>query len=242
MLAEAISHTGLVRRNNEDAYLIISDLKIFAVADGMGGHAAGEIASKLAVNTLAEYINKHIHDHPPARVLADAVAAANEEIYFQAVNHPSHSGMGTTLSAVWVVEDIAYLAHIGDSRIYLFRDEKLDLVTCDHSFVSEMVRNGNLTAQEAEKHPQRNLLTRALGTESNVEVDMKELTLQKDDILLCCTDGLSAFVSADELEQMIRSNKDTNSKLQQMLQLALNRGGHDNITAMLVYNIKRRSL
>ncbi len=239
MLAEAVSHTGLVRRNNEDAYVVVPRLNLFAVADGMGGHAAGEVASKLAVNTIAEYIRQYKGSRQPGQVLSDAVTAANREIFSQANAKPSQLGMGTTLSAVWIPDDHAYLAHVGDSRIYLFRDNNIQLLTKDHSFVSEMVRKGNITAEEAKNHPRRNLLTRALGTETDVEVDLSELSLLQDDLLLCCTDGLSSIVSSDELCAILQNKTKISEKLKQMVDLALARGGQDNITVLLVYNFKR---
>lgn len=238
MLAEAYTHTGLVRQNNEDAFLLLPDINLFAVADGMGGHAAGEVASNIAVDTLADLIGRSDQTKQPGKTLSAAVATANEKIFTQAKNQPSQQGMGTTLSALWVPGSAgrAYLAHVGDSRIYLYRHHQIKLITADHSFVSEMVRNGNITAEEAEHHPRRNMLTRALGAADSVEVDLLEMDLLPGDMLLGCTDGLSSLVSHQEIANILKHSGDLTTKLQQMVDLALARGGHDNVTALLVYN------
>lgn len=236
MLAEAATHTGLVRQNNEDAYILIPKLQLYGVADGMGGHAAGEVASSLAVDALVKYIQRNAGSAQPEKVLAGAVQHANREIYRQAQKEPSRAGMGTTLSVAWVFESTVYLAHVGDSRIYLFRNDTLKLLTKDHSFVGEMMRNGNMTQEEAQHHPQRNLLTRALGIEQDVLVDTDRVSLKEQDTLLLCTDGLSSLLSSEEICQVLSNPDNLSSKLNVLIDLALKRGGHDNITVLLVQN------
>ncbi len=236
MLVKAISHTGLVRQNNEDAYIILPELKLFAVADGMGGHAAGEVASEMAVSRIANYVSNSVSMNEPGALLVEAINQANREIYLGAKKDIACTGMGTTLSTVWVRKDIAYLAHVGDSRIYLFRDQILKQLTKDHSFIGEMLRNGNITPEEAEHHPQRNMLTRALGVESEVSIDSIVLPLHSNDILLFCTDGLSSYVSSEEISNVLVKDIEMPTKLEQLLNHALTQGGHDNVTVLLMQN------
>jgi len=237
MLVKAVSHTGLVRQNNEDAYIVLPELKLFAVADGMGGHAAGEVASEMAVSILANHVSSSISLNEPGTVLVQAINQANREIYLSAKEDSACTGMGTTLSAVWVQKNVAYLAHVGDSRIYLFREKILKQLTKDHSFIGEMVRNGNISPEEAEHHPHRNMLTRALGVESEVTIDSITLPLHSNDILLFCTDGLSSYVSSEEISNVLIKDVEISAKLEQLVNHALAQGGHDNITVLLMQNI-----
>ncbi|MGB9660637.1 MAG: Stp1/IreP family PP2C-type Ser/Thr phosphatase [Moorellaceae bacterium] len=232
MRAEALTHTGLVRTDNEDAYIVDLDLGLLAVADGMGGHLAGEVASFLALKALSERLKEGDGREPLAR-LVEAVRFANAIVYRSSCSTPEYRGMGTTLTVAWIVGGEAFIAHVGDSRAYLFRNGDLEALTQDHSYVGELVRSGDLTREEARLHPQRNLLTRALGTEAEVEVDSRTVPLQKGDVLLLCTDGLPEVVREEEITAVLSGRQDLREILEALLQMALDRGGPDNITVVL---------
>lgn len=235
MYAEVVTDVGLVRKNNEDA--AFSDIKkqLFAVADGMGGYVAGEVASVLAIESVCQVVASELND-PPLEVLRQAFCQANDRIYQEARQHPEYSGMGTTLSALWIVDGRAYISHVGDSRVYLIRGGRITSLTDDHSLVGELMREGGLTEEQAMTHPQKNVLTRALGCNSLVEVDVADMEIMYGDYFLLCTDGLSNLVTSDEMMEIITRQKDLKKAVHDLLQLALERGGSDNITAVLVHN------
>jgi len=235
MQAEMVTNVGLVRKNNEDAALCDIDKQLFVVADGMGGYVAGEVASVLAIESLKQALAAEPNDAPP-EMLRQAFYQANDRIYQEAKNHPEYAGMGTTLSALWVVGNKAYISHVGDSRIYLIRDGRITSLTMDHSLVGELVREGGLTEEQAMNHPQRNILTRALGCGALVEVDLTEIEIREGDTFLLCTDGLSNLVSREEMAHLITREKDVKKAAGELVDLALARGGYDNVTAILVRN------
>ncbi|WP_338825360.1 Protein phosphatase PrpC [Moorella humiferrea] len=232
MRAEALSHTGLVRPGNEDFF--ISDVKrgFFAVADGMGGHQAGEVASYLALRALSDRLFGSSEGEPLVR-LKKAAEFANEVVYRSSLADRDRSGMGTTLTAVWILNGKAYLVHIGDSRAYLYRDGQLQVLTDDHSYVGELVRMGGLTAEEARVHPRRNILTRALGTDERADIDSREIALKPGDRLLLCTDGLYEVASDAELADVLNRHGELSVAAKELLRLALERGGPDNVTVVL---------
>ncbi|GFN24012.1 MAG: Stp1/IreP family PP2C-type Ser/Thr phosphatase [Thermoanaerobacteraceae bacterium] len=232
MRAEVLTHPGLMRSDNEDAYLVDLGLGLLAVADGMGGHQAGEVASALALRALGEKIKEHYRGDPLVH-LVSAVRFANRVVYSSALSRREYRGMGTTLTVAWVIDDKVLLAHVGDSRAYLFRDGQLQVLTHDHSYVGELVRSGGLTQEEARLHPHRNILTRALGTEDEVEVDGKVVSLMEGDLLLLCTDGLPEVVRDEEIAFTVGQGGTLREILENLLALALNRGGPDNITVVL---------
>lgn len=235
MYAEVVTDVGLVRKNNEDAAWSDLEKQLFIVADGMGGYVAGEVASVMAVESVRQVVASEQHD-PPPEVLRQAFYQANDRIYQEAQQRPEYAGMGTTLTALWVVGGRAYVSHVGDSRVYLIREGKITSLTNDHSLVGELVREGGLTEEQAMSHPQKNVLTRALGCDSFVEVDIVNLNALPGDYFLLCTDGLSNLVTAEEIGEMISRHKDMKEATHGLVQLALDRGGFDNITAILVRN------
>jgi serine/threonine protein phosphatase PrpC len=235
MQAEMVTNVGLVRKNNEDAALCDIDKQLFVVADGMGGYVAGEVASVLAIESLKQALAAQAGDAPP-ELLRQAFYQANDRIYQEAKNHPEYAGMGTTLSALWVVGNKAYISHVGDSRVYLIRDGQIISLTMDHSLVGELVREGGLTEEQAMNHPQRNVLTRALGCGALVEVDLAEIEIREGDAFLLCTDGLFNLVSGEEMAHLITQEKDVKKAVGELVDLALARGGFDNVTAILVRN------
>ncbi|NMA14066.1 MAG: Stp1/IreP family PP2C-type Ser/Thr phosphatase, partial [Clostridia bacterium] len=202
MQAEVITNIGLVRKKNEDAVFSDLDRQIFIVADGMGGCAAGEVASAVAVETVSQVVLNNPGESP-GEILRNAVYQANNRIYEIARENPQYAGMGTTITVSWIVEDLIYLAHVGDSRAYLIRNGEITSLTKDHSLVGELMREGGLTEEQAMTHPQKNILTRALGCNPLVEVDVAEVSFHKGDYLLLCTDGMSNLVNSEDIVRII---------------------------------------
>ncbi len=230
------SHVGLARKNNEDYSCVCDDISLLAVADGMGGHKAGEIASKLALDALTSFLreNTAVLDEDPAEALKMAFRHANSMVLgYARVDGEKFRGMGTTITAVLPRGNQIYIAHVGDSRAYLVRGKEIKLLTSDHSLVNELLKNGSLTQEEAINHPQRNVLTRAIGTSPEVQVDVNNEPVDKGDIVILCTDGLSNFVSLDEIKQMAGEKEPLGEKAKSLIEQALRRGGDDNITVVL---------
>ena len=233
MKAYARTNIGKTRQVNQDAYYLPAEGERFAaVADGMGGHRAGEVASAIAVTEFSRWLRWAAK--PDEDALNHAVAEANHAIYMEAKRDPLKAGMGTTLTAVWLDTSDVYLAHVGDSRAYLYRKGALIQLSRDHSLVGEMLEKGVITYNEALTHPQRNYITRALGTGKSIEADILRLDYKKEDVWLLCTDGLTNGVSTYEIAAILAKDTPWEQKLDEMVQLALDRGGRDNITALLV--------
>ncbi|WP_258359460.1 Stp1/IreP family PP2C-type Ser/Thr phosphatase [Moorella sulfitireducens (nom. illeg.)] len=232
MRAEALSHTGLVRPGNEDCFISDVDRGLFAVADGMGGHQAGEVASHLALRALQERLFDGTAGEPLSRLLA-AAEFANQTVYRCSLASKERAGMGTTMTAVWIVGSKGFLVHIGDSRAYLLRGGQLQVLTNDHSYVGELVRSGGLTTEEARVHPQRNILTRALGTDGTAAIDSREIEMKRGDRLLLCTDGLYEVIPDQELANIMNRHRELAEAARELLRLALERGGPDNVTVVL---------
>ncbi|UOF89203.1 Stp1/IreP family PP2C-type Ser/Thr phosphatase [Fodinisporobacter ferrooxydans] len=236
------SHVGRVRAVNQDSYGIRVDgpQPHIVVADGMGGHNAGEVASKMAVDAVMEYMEKTRAENPEKPLsewLLQSFEYANRTIFQHAASHPEQAGMGTTLIMTLFETDKFWIGHIGDSRGYLLHDGKLKQITQDHSLVQELVRNGQLSEEEAEHHPQRHILTRALGTDEQVQAEIQEGRWNTEDILVLCSDGLTIHVSAAEIETILYAEGSLDEKVDTLLELALTRGGHDNITIVAVENV-----
>lgn len=231
MHVNAFSDVGLVRKENEDNYLVSVQRGLFVVADGMGGHMGGQMASSIAINVLDKEI-WDLENQEPLKVLSEAMIKANDMILSHAQNE-QYYGMGTTVTAAILKENMLNIAHIGDSRAYLFRQGTLTLLTKDHSLVNELFQNGSLTQEEAQNHPQRNILTRALGT-NKAQIDLLTIPVTAGDFLLLCTDGLHNHISGSELELILSQDLSLNEKVQNMVNMALERGGTDNITVILI--------
>ena len=222
--SSALSDIGLHRKTNEDAFVVAPPL--FAVCDGMGGAQAGEVASGIAADTLKASVADGLS-------LLDAAQAANAAVYARASESESHSGMGTTLTAVVLEGDTGHFAHIGDSRAYLLRDGELGQLSEDHSLVGEMVRDGRLTVKEAAVHPHRSILSRALGTEPLAHIDEFEVDLSLGDVLFLCSDGLSGPVSDPAILKAL-SRDDPADAAARLIAEARKQGGPDNITAVVL--------
>lgn len=221
---------GRVRPDNEDSCWV--EPPWFAVADGMGGHAAGEIASRMAVDTLKAMVANTTR--VTSEILAQAVEEANRRIWRASQTKPECAGMGTTLTVGYLGSNHVLLAHVGDSRCYRLRDQKLRLLTLDHSVVAELVRTGTLSEREAEQHPQRHFLTRALGTAPHVDVDILRETVVPGDLYLFCTDGLTAVLAHERIESVLSGIPTPEDAVAQLVSEANEKGGPDNITVVLV--------
>jgi protein phosphatase len=247
LVSFAHSDVGKKRARNEDHYGVMLNEKLFIIADGMGGHAGGEIASRIAVNTIASVIQNHvdvlaaaqgsdsdIEASPVAQLLSDAVRGACYEIHHEASVNSELHGMGTTATALLFHDSEAFIGHVGDSRAYLLREERLLQLTEDHSLVNEQVKAGLITQKEAQKSRFRNIITRSIGFEDDVDVDMIALKIKPDDTFVLCTDGLTCLVSDDEISSILNSH-DLDEVPQVLIDLANTRGGDDNITVIVVH-------
>lgn len=233
--AAARTDVGRKRRGNEDCYAAAADLGLYLVADGMGGHTAGQVASEIAAQAAVSALRTLVD---AAASLTDklrfSVAAANREILDTAERKPELSGMGTTLVALLAGPDRVALAHVGDSRAYLIRAGRIRQLTHDHSLVAELVRQHEITAAAARGHPHRHVLTRALGVRRLVEPDLAELTPAEGDTFVLCSDGLTGHVRDAEIAEVVVGEPDLDFACEQLVALANERGGEDNITVLLV--------
>jgi serine/threonine protein phosphatase PrpC len=220
--------TGRQRRANEDSLLVRSPL--FVVADGMGGAQAGEVASHMAVESFRHGLADR---SDPQASLAELVRQANARINERSRSDARHAGMGTTITAMYVGEEEVAIAHVGDSRAYCLREGELVRLTDDHSLVDELIRQGRLTPQEAEEHPQRSVITRALGPEDYVEVDTRSFRARSHDVFLLCSDGLTTMVGEDQLTELLSSHRDMRGAGEALIAAANEAGGKDNITVVL---------
>ena len=231
-----ISDIGCVRTHNEDSCLSLPEKQLYAVADGMGGQAAGEVASSLLVEVLREDLSSL--DRIGEEELRRAVLHATERILQEAEANPQKKGMGTTATVLKILDGRALWAHVGDSRLYLYRGGHLQQVTCDHSYVESLVSQGSLTEEEARKHPQRNMLLRAVGVERGLEVDTGSFPLQWGDFLLLATDGLMNMVEDAAIAEVLEAARQTPERCEvlarELVQMALNAGGTDNVTVVAV--------
>lgn len=229
---------GQKRKMNQD-YVFVSDSPVgnlpnlFVVADGMGGHNAGDFASSHAVQALVREISEDA-DYNPVKVIRHAIETANTELISQAQKDENLSGMGTTMVVSTIVGHYAYVANVGDSRLYVIQ-EKIHQITKDHSLVQEMVRMGELKAEEARNHPDKNIITRALGAEKTVDIDFFDLKLEPGSTILMCSDGLSNMVEDKKLEEIIlEPEKELREKGEELLRQANQNGGKDNIAIVLI--------
>jgi PPM family protein phosphatase len=238
----AISDIGKVRKGNEDSFGVFQDTSLFIVADGMGGHKAGDIASKLAVETIYQVLRerKHFDDlrfEQISHYLNDSIQKANSKIFEEGKKNPGQAGMGTTVVVTWIKDDNATIAYVGDSRAYLLRKNNLRQITSDHTLVNDYLTKGLLQLNEVDHHPLRHVLSRAVGPQEQVEADILCVPLQPGDILLLCTDGLSNMLSKDKMEDILNSPESIETKTQRLINQALDSGGSDNVTAMLIQYI-----
>lgn len=234
------SHQGKVRQINEDSFHVDmgeldgEEYALLAVADGMGGHRAGEVASKIAIDCFSnEFFSVFREETSSLLALEIAVRRSNQKVYDLAESDYLLAGMGTTLTVALLWRKQLLIAHVGDSRLYLCRGASCRQLTNDHSLVGELVKSGGLSEEEAQQHPQRNLILRALGTDPFVEMDLLTFDIQPGDVVLLCSDGLSTELSKAELAGIIGGNRNLQQAAEEMVETANNRGGLDNITAVM---------
>jgi len=220
------SDIGLVRKTNQDSFYIDKKNKWIVVADGMGGHNGGETASKLAVDTITEVMNE-------SKDLKIAIEKANEEIYDLSIKEPSLTGMGTTVVLCSIDNERVNIAHVGDSRAYLINEKGLHRITTDHSVVQQLLDSGSITEEEAKNHPQRNLITRAVGTDKIVMIDFNKLTYEKNNYILVCSDGLTTYTDEEDIHNIIKANTPEKA-VDKLVEKAIENGGQDNITVVLI--------
>jgi protein phosphatase len=241
-----LTDTGKVREHNEDTIATDADIGLLVLADGMGGYNAGEVASGIAVKTVLNLIREQVEREDltvldresgmsrPSIILRDAIHRANKIIYQTARSQPQCEGMGTTIVAALFFDNKISVAHVGDSRLYRLRNSRFEQVTMDHSLLQELVDRGFYSAEEAQRAANKNYVTRALGVEPNVEVELQEAPVQKGDVYILCSDGLSDMVEDDDIHLTISTfsaNLDTVAK--QLIQLANDNGGRDNVSAVM---------
>ena len=223
---------GKVRANNQDAPIVSEKLRLYGVADGMGGHKGGEVASTSARDDLLRELEGKT---PSVAALSGAIEEVNRQIYHQQEHDDALTGMGTTLSVLWMSDNFVYIGHVGDSRVYLLRDGEFKLMTLDHSLVEQLVREGVLTEEEAQNHPMRNIITRAIGTDESVEVDVVVEERRKGDLWLACSDGLHGLVDDRQMRDALRQYAPEKAA-DVLLKAALDAGGRDNVTLVIVHD------
>ncbi len=231
----ASTHVGMRRQANEDRYAIVPGLGLYLVADGMGGHRAGQVASQLAAEAAIRAVEAlRCASVSLAERLSHAVACANREIFTAAQSKPEFSGMGTTFVGMLFAGERLALAHVGDSRAYLLRHGRLRGLTDDHSIVAELLRRHEISEADALEHPHRHVLTRALGVRSRTEPDLAEMTPLAGDVLILCSDGLTTHVADREIAERVGDEQDLESAANGLVDSANRAGGLDNITVLLV--------
>lgn len=245
-ISYGVTDVGLKRDKNEDNLLINDELNLFVVADGMGGHAGGEFASQIAVSTIESFIVQNLDNeltdpkatqdttrHPITEKLKRSIQMAGDTIYQKAVQNPDLRGMGTTTVAMMLANGKAFIAYVGDSRIYLVRQGQCKQLTEDHSLVNEQVKAGIISAEDAKNHQLRNIITRSVGYQEEVEIDTLIVDVQPSDRLLMCSDGLSNFLEDREIADLL-GKQELQDSAQDLVDLAIERGGDDNITLIVL--------
>jgi len=245
---KAVSDVGRKRKGNEDSLFVNPEQHLFVVADGMGGHAAGEIASKVAVESINEFVCLTGGDEEitwpfgldenisyDGNRLKTAIRYANRKVLEATKEKSEYEGMATTVAAVLVDGDTANLGHVGDSRVYLVRDGAITQLTSDHSWVNEQIQSGVISPDQARTHPLRNVVTRALGGKPDLQVDMQQHKAKAGDILLLCSDGLTTMITDEDIARVVReAGGDVEKAAQALVASANAKGGEDNITVLLI--------
>jgi len=246
IVAAGQTDVGCVRKHNEDNFLIDSELGLFIVADGLGGHAAGEVASQIVIDKVGQFISQTVEqdrtwplEYDPAlpydgNRLKAALMLTDQAIMDDIRRNPERESMGSTVVAGLVRDTRITLVHVGDSRAYLLNPEGIRQVTRDHSWVAEQVANGILTAEEARKHPFRNVITQALGNGGELDVAVQEVEFQELDRLLLCSDGLSGMVQDDDIFRIVQESSSIEAAVQELVSRARSNGGEDNITVVII--------
>ena len=238
----AKSDIGRKRSMNQDSFSVFEDeeskLNLYILAVGMGGYKGGEIASKVAVTAIEKYIkekfNSNMKKHQILKIIEDAIEFANNAIYEESEVDEELQDMGTTVEVCLILDNKVYIGHIGDSRIYRIRGNTIERITTDHSYVEKLVRDGEITREEAYTHPKKNLLIKALGTEKKAEPDLLNIDIKQDDILLICSDGLTNMIRENQILKIIKENEELAEN--NLIEKANEAGGLDNITVIIINN------
>ncbi len=244
------THVGMKRNHNEDSYLLLPEEGLVVVADGMGGHASGEIASKIAIEELAEFFNLTGKDQEvtwPFKMdksrsydenrLSTAIKLANARIFERAGSDQRYNGMGTTIASLYFGGDRAYIAHVGDSRVYRVRDGSFSQLTEDHSLLNDYLKAKKLSAEEIEAFPHKNVIVRALGMKQTVEVEISDFEPRENDLFLLCSDGLYGMISGPQIYEVLSQVDGLERACDRLIQMANAAGGNDNVTCVLArYN------
>ncbi|MFQ9967554.1 MAG: Stp1/IreP family PP2C-type Ser/Thr phosphatase [Peptoniphilus sp.] len=237
MKVVSATNVGNYRKNNEDSYYVNESKNLYVLADGMGGHLAGERASKMATEIIGEDFagEREVTSIDDAiEILSSSIRDANKKIYDSSQENEDYRGMGTTLSSGLILDDVLIYSNIGDSRIYRINEE-MEQITQDDSFVNYLIEIGEITEEEAKNHPKKNVLTKAMGTTSDIEVIVNTLNIKDKDVFLFCSDGLTNMVPDEEIFKIVKENSPEEAR-DMLLDLALKNGGMDNITFILVFN------
>jgi serine/threonine protein phosphatase PrpC len=249
MISAGRCHIGKHRENNEDAIFIFDTRfgclpNLYIVADGMGGHRAGEFASSSAIQNFCDYVHFHrdeiISHENIQEFLVNAIAHTNNLVYEKAMANELFKGMGTTFLVAVFIDNDLYVAHVGDSRLYIIHGDEIRQLTLDHSFVEEMVRKGTISEKEAQNHPKRHAITRAVGTNPRVEVDIYTSRVEENAFILMCSDGLSNMLKNEEIIHIINNKDDLEEIAQTLVDRANENGGLDNISVIIVRGMKGR--
>ena len=230
-----VSDIGMVRNLNEDyaKYLECNDFKIYVVADGMGGHNAGEVASKMAAEGIVNYVGENFSENTKDVVLKNAIEKVNKDIYFHSLKNDCLNGMGTTITACLITKDWIKIANVGDSSCFGITNNEIIKITKDHSLVQELVDSGSISENEAANHPKKNLITRAIGTSDKVNVDIFDIIENKYDKYVLCSDGLTNELTKEDIIKVINEEKDLSLACERLVNIAKYKGGRDNITVLL---------
>ncbi len=239
MIVGAISDIGLRRENNQDYMFVSTDLDfpIFVVADGMGGHNAGDIASSMAVKGIVEFLSENrerLKKNEIKTCIEEAISHVNDIIFIKSLESSDLNGMGTTITMAYIDNKKVYIGHVGDSRAYLIRENKIIQITEDHSLVNELIKNGSISSSEAINHPQRNIITRAVGTSYKIKSDFYTIKVKAKDIIILCSDGLTNMVGEDIILNVVEryDKMDMENICNILVKLAKENGGSDNITVI----------
>lgn len=240
MIAWGLSDVGLVRENNQDSCFVSKDLSfpLFIVADGMGGHNAGEVASNMAVSTIKNIflLNKEELNTEKGivKTIKSSIEKANHKVYTKSLEALEYSGMGTTVTLAYIYENKIYIGHVGDSRAYYITRDNMKQITEDHSLVNELIKNGSITIEQGKNHPQRNVITRAIGTSNHIRVDIHTMEYEEDNKLILCSDGLTNMINEEEILEIVNRDEDIIVKCQKLVLDAKRKGGLDNITIIII--------
>ncbi|EKQ54001.1 MULTISPECIES: Stp1/IreP family PP2C-type Ser/Thr phosphatase [unclassified Clostridium] len=230
-----VSDVGLKRTLNEDfaSYLEKEEFKIYVVADGMGGHNAGEVASEMAAIRIVNYVNENYSTEKEGKLIVEAIEKVNRDIFNYSNTSENLNGMGTTVTACLMTKEFTHIANVGDSCCFAIKNNEIKKITKDHSLVQELVDSGSISEKEAENHPKKNIITRALGTCDSVNVDVFELNNNEYDMYILCSDGLTNELTKEEILQVVIEEEDYLNMANKLVFLAKEKGGRDNITVLL---------